>query len=58
MANYFRSLALLLVAAPALATTSFIAPRVAAVPGGVVTFRLPGAPSWESDFPSNPATTS
>ena len=34
-----------LCAAPALrAPTAFIAPRVAAVPGGVVTFRLPGAP--------------
>ena len=44
MTNYLRRLALLLIAAPALGTRAFIAPRVAAVPGGVVTFKLPGAP--------------
>ena len=31
-------------AAPAVAAGTFIAPRVAAVPGGVVTFPIPGAP--------------
>ena len=46
MTNYLAALAaaLLLGAAPALSAQPFIAPRVAAVPGGVVTFRLPGGP--------------
>lgn len=45
MTNYLARLALALMAAtPALGATSFIAPRVAVVPGGVVTFTLPGAP--------------
>lgn len=45
MTNYLARLALLglLCATPALAE-SFIAPRVSAVPGGVVTFKLAGAP--------------
>jgi len=45
MTNYLARLALLglLCAAPALAET-FIAPRVSVVPGGVVTFKLAGAP--------------
>jgi murein DD-endopeptidase MepM/ murein hydrolase activator NlpD len=45
MTNYRARLALVFMAAmPAFGTTPFIAPRVAAVPGGVVTFALPGAP--------------
>jgi len=46
MTNYLTSFAalLLLAAMPALASQAFIAPRVAAVPGGVVTFQLPGGP--------------
>jgi murein DD-endopeptidase MepM/ murein hydrolase activator NlpD len=44
MTNYLARIALtVLLAAPAAAVT-FIAPRVAAVPGGVVTFELPGGP--------------
>ena len=43
MTNYVVRLALLLLAAPAF-SSGFIAPRAAPVPGGVVTFRLPGAP--------------
>ena len=45
MTNYLARLALLgtLLVAPAFAET-FIAPRVSAVPGGVVTFRIPGPP--------------
>jgi murein DD-endopeptidase MepM/ murein hydrolase activator NlpD len=44
MTNYLPRLALaLLLASPAFATSTFVAPRVAAVPGGVVTFQLPGA---------------
>jgi murein DD-endopeptidase MepM/ murein hydrolase activator NlpD len=43
MTNYLRRVALLLLcSAPALGAV-FFAPRVAAVPGGVVTFRLAGA---------------
>jgi len=42
MTNYVLRVALLLLAAPAL-SASFIAPRAAAVPGGVITFKLPGA---------------
>ena len=42
MTNYLAPLALLLFTAPALCA-GFVAPRAAAVPGGVVTFRLPGA---------------
>jgi murein DD-endopeptidase MepM/ murein hydrolase activator NlpD len=41
MTNYLAPLALLMFAAPAL-SAPFAAPRAAAVPGGVVTFRLPG----------------
>lgn len=41
MTNYLAPLALLMFAAPAL-SAPFVAPRAAAVPGGVVTFRLPG----------------
>jgi murein DD-endopeptidase MepM/ murein hydrolase activator NlpD len=46
MTNYLTSFTalLLLAAAPALASPAFTAPRVAAVPGGVVTFLLPGGP--------------
>jgi len=46
MPNYWRRLAMtmLLCAAPAFGAGSFVAPRVSAVPGGVVTFKLPGAP--------------
>jgi murein DD-endopeptidase MepM/ murein hydrolase activator NlpD len=43
MTNYLACAALVLLAAPAFSTT-FIAPRAAAVPGGVVTFKLPGTP--------------
>jgi murein DD-endopeptidase MepM/ murein hydrolase activator NlpD len=46
MTNYRVRLALLgllICTAPAF-STSFVAPRAAAVPGGVVTFKLPGAP--------------
>jgi murein DD-endopeptidase MepM/ murein hydrolase activator NlpD len=42
MTNYRALLALLSLAAPALAAP-FVAPRAAAVPGGVVTFKLPGS---------------
>jgi murein DD-endopeptidase MepM/ murein hydrolase activator NlpD len=44
MANYFTRTAVLglLCMAPALAAGAFIAPRASAVPGGVVTFRIPG----------------
>ena len=55
MTNYLARLALLAVlcAAPAFAAEHFIAPRVSAVPGGVVTFRLPGhpigCPRWSFD---------
>lgn len=42
MTNYLAPLALLLLSAPAL-SASFVAPRAAAVPGGVVTFKLPGS---------------
>jgi murein DD-endopeptidase MepM/ murein hydrolase activator NlpD len=46
MTNYLTGAAALLYlcAAPALGAAAFIAPRVAAVPGGVVTFKLPGKP--------------
>lgn len=45
MTNYLTRFALVLaMAAPALGTDPFLAPRVSAVPGGVVTFRLAGAP--------------
>ena len=46
MTNYLTSAAALwlFMAAPAVSSQSFIAPRVAAVPGGVVTFQLPGRP--------------
>jgi len=46
MPNYWPRLALLalLCVAPVRAAETFIAPRVSAVPGGVVTFKLPGAP--------------
>ena len=46
MTNYLAALAVALLgsAAPALSAQAFVAPRVAAVPGGVVTFRLPGGP--------------
>lgn len=45
MPDYWLRLALpaLLCAAPLLAAETFIAPRVSAVPGGVVTFKMPGA---------------
>jgi murein DD-endopeptidase MepM/ murein hydrolase activator NlpD len=43
MTSYLAPIALLFLATPALSAT-FIAPRAAAVPGGVVTLRLPGAP--------------
>jgi murein DD-endopeptidase MepM/ murein hydrolase activator NlpD len=45
MANYLARLCLgaVLCAAPALGAGGFIAPRVAAVPGGVATFKLPGS---------------
>src|SRR5690349_23991874 len=44
MTNYLARMALLglICMAPAIATAAFIAPRVSAVPGGVVTFRIPG----------------
>ena len=44
MTNYLTRLALLglLCSASAFAGAAFIAPRVSAVPGGVVTFRIPG----------------
>jgi murein DD-endopeptidase MepM/ murein hydrolase activator NlpD len=46
MTNYLAhvALALALTASPALAAGSFIAPRISAVPGGVVTFKLAGTP--------------
>jgi len=46
MTNYLGALAsaLLICAAPAPAAQTFTAPRASAVPGGVVTLRLPGAP--------------
>jgi murein DD-endopeptidase MepM/ murein hydrolase activator NlpD len=46
MTNYWLRLALpaLLCAAPVFAAETFIAPRVSAVPGGVVAFKLPGTP--------------
>ena len=45
MTNYLArlGLALALCAAPAFGGGAFIAPRVAAVPGGVATFKLPGS---------------
>ena len=45
MTNYFArlGLAMVLCAAPAVGAGAFIAPRVAAVPGGVATFKLPGS---------------
>jgi murein DD-endopeptidase MepM/ murein hydrolase activator NlpD len=45
MTNYLARLALLsaLCAAPAFGADTFIAPRVNVVPGGVATFKLPGA---------------
>ena len=45
MTNYLArlGLAVALCAAPAFGAGAFIAPRVAAVPGGVATFRLPGS---------------
>ena len=46
MTNYLAAscAALLLGATPCLAAQTFIAPRAQGVPGGVVTFRLPGGP--------------
>jgi murein DD-endopeptidase MepM/ murein hydrolase activator NlpD len=46
MTNYLSRLALLalLCTAPAFAADALIAPRVSAVPGGVITFRLSGPP--------------
>ncbi len=46
MTNYLAALAaaLLLGATQAHGASPFVAPRTAAVPGGVVTLRLPGAP--------------
>jgi murein DD-endopeptidase MepM/ murein hydrolase activator NlpD len=46
MTNYLARLALLgmFCATPASAADTFIAPRVSAVPGGIVTFKLAGAP--------------
>jgi len=46
MTNYLSPLAvaLLLGAAPAFSAQPFITPRVEAVPGGVVSFKLPGGP--------------
>src|SRR6185503_13944694 len=45
MTNFVaRIAALLLLASPCFAADAFIAPRVSAVPGGVVTFKLAGAP--------------
>ena len=46
MTNYLSRLALLalLCTAPAFAADALIAPRVSVVPGGVITFRLPGPP--------------
>ena len=43
MTNFLARLAALLICAPVFAADGFIAPRVAAVPGGVVTFDLAGA---------------
>jgi len=45
MTNYLArlGLALALCTAPAFGGGAFIAPRVAAVPGGVATFKLPGS---------------
>ncbi len=44
MSNYLARFALLgvLCTAPAFADSAFVAPRVSTVPGGVVTFKLPG----------------
>jgi len=45
MTNFMARLAaLLLLAAPAFAADAFVSPRVSAVPGGVVTFKLAGPP--------------
>lgn len=45
MTNYLARCALaMLLCLPAFDAAAFTAPRVAAVPGGVVTFKLPGAP--------------
>jgi hypothetical protein len=46
MTNYLAAscAALLLGATPSLAAQAFIAPRAEGVPGGVVTFKLPGGP--------------
>jgi biotin carboxyl carrier protein len=45
MTNYLARLVLLAVlCTPAFAGVVFVAPRVSAVPGGVVTFKLPGPP--------------
>ena len=46
MPNYLARFALLgmLCAAPTFAEGAFVAPRVSGVPGGVVTFKLPGSP--------------
>jgi len=43
MTNYLVKLAVLLLCAPVFAADTFVAPRVAVVPGGVVTFKLSGA---------------
>jgi murein DD-endopeptidase MepM/ murein hydrolase activator NlpD len=43
MTNYLAHLAVLLILAPACLAKAFTAPRVSAVPGGVVTFELPGS---------------
>ena len=46
MTNYMARLTLVLalVSTPAFAADAFIGPRVSAVPGGVLTFEVPGAP--------------
>jgi murein DD-endopeptidase MepM/ murein hydrolase activator NlpD len=50
MTNYLaRSALVLLLSLPAFSSGGFIAPRAAAVPGGVVTFKLPGSPDRKPD---------
>jgi len=44
MTKFAAWLAALLICAPVFASDAFIAPRVSAVPGGIVTFKLAGAP--------------
>ena len=62
MTNYLAALAALLILAaagspnPGAPAPAFSPPRVAAVPGGVVTFRIPGAPDARPavDFAGHP----